>query len=55
MGEINAHPDHAVSAGLLDLPLHWDLSIIYGIYFLWKDGLGKIRHFMHLQEENKCS
>lgn len=24
MGEINAHPDHAVSAGLLDLPLHWD-------------------------------
>lgn len=45
MGEINARSDHAVSSGLLHFPLHGDLSMIYGNYFLWKDGLVKIRHF----------
>lgn len=50
---MNARLDSAVPAGLLDLTLHWDLSITYGIYFSWKDNLGKIRYFVRLCEENK--
>lgn len=54
MREMSAHFDCAVPAGLPDLPLHWDLSTIHVIYFLWKDNLGEIRYFVHLCEENKC-